>query len=100
VQREYRMPAVSCFYQLLFFNGNELLLLLLLLLLFILTANGFSPGGSSTTIRHNTQNNTTIKRNIAHKTTHTHTINTIHRMKIQQSQLQLYEVALIKISTL
>jgi energy-coupling factor transporter transmembrane protein EcfT len=30
-------------------------LLLLLLLLFILTANGFSPGGSGTTIRHNTQ---------------------------------------------
>jgi hypothetical protein len=40
-----------------------------LLLLFILTANGFSPGGSGTTIRHNiqttdiTQNNTTIKQN-------------------------------------
>jgi hypothetical protein len=25
------------------------------LLIFILTANGFSPGGSGTTIRHNTQ---------------------------------------------
>jgi hypothetical protein len=38
--------------------------------LFILTANGILPGGSDTTIRHNT-NNTTIKRNTAHKTTHT-----------------------------
>jgi hypothetical protein len=52
-------------------------LLLLLLLLFILTANGFLPGGSGNTIRHNkqithiTQNNATIKRNTAHKTTHT-----------------------------
>jgi hypothetical protein len=59
----------------------------------------FSPGGSGTTIRHNTQithitqNNTTIKQNTAHKTTHT--INTLHRMKIQQSQLQLYEIVLI-----
>jgi hypothetical protein len=49
----------------------------IILLLSILTANGFSPGGSDTTIRHNiqtthiTQNNTTIKRNTAHKTTHT-----------------------------
>jgi hypothetical protein len=49
---------------------------LLLLLLFILTANGFLPGGNGNTIRHNkqithiTQNNTTIKRNTAHKTTH------------------------------
>jgi hypothetical protein len=32
--------------------------LLLLLLLFILAATGFVPGGSGTTIRHNTQNNT------------------------------------------
>jgi hypothetical protein len=38
------------------------------ILLFILTANGFSPSGSGTTIKHNTQttqinkNNTTIKR--------------------------------------
>jgi hypothetical protein len=38
-----------------------------------LTANGFSSGGSGTTIRHNTQithiiqNNTTIKRNTVHK---------------------------------
>jgi hypothetical protein len=44
------------------------------ILLFILTANGFLPGGSDNTIRHNkqithvTQNNTTIKRNTAHKT--------------------------------
>jgi hypothetical protein len=35
-----------------------LLLLLLLIYLFILTTNGFVPGGSGTTIRHNTQNNT------------------------------------------
>jgi hypothetical protein len=49
-----------------------------LLLLFILTANGFIPGGSSTTMRHITQNNTTIKRNTAHKSTHT--IHTIHNM--------------------
>jgi hypothetical protein len=47
------------------------------ILLFILTANGFLPSGSGNTIRHNkklthiTQNNTTIKRNTAHKTTHT-----------------------------
>jgi hypothetical protein len=47
--------------------------LVLLLLLFILTANGFLPGGSGYTIRHNklithiTQNNTTIKRNTTHK---------------------------------
>jgi hypothetical protein len=55
-------------------------------------------GGSGTTIRHNiqtthiTQNNTTIKRNTLHKTTHT--INTLHRMNIQQSQLQLYKVVM------
>jgi hypothetical protein len=66
---------------------NKIMLVVLtklVLLLFILTANGFSPGGSGTTIRHDkqithiTQNNTTIKRNTAHKTTHT--INTLHRM--------------------
>jgi hypothetical protein len=63
--------------------------------LFILTAKGFSPGVVGTAIRHNTQithitqNNTTIERNTAHKTTPT--INTLHRMKIQQSQLQLYK---------
>jgi hypothetical protein len=31
---------------------------LLFLLFIILTANGFVPGGSGTTITHNTQNNT------------------------------------------
>jgi hypothetical protein len=31
------------------------LLLLLVVVLYILTANGFSPGGSGTAIRHNTQ---------------------------------------------
>jgi hypothetical protein len=46
------------------------------LLLFILTANGFLPSGSGTTVGHNTQithitqNNTTLKQNTAHKTTH------------------------------
>jgi hypothetical protein len=56
----------------------------ILLLLFILTANGFLPGGSRTTIRHNTQitqntqNNTTIKRNTGHKSTHT--LHTLHKM--------------------
>jgi hypothetical protein len=71
---------------------------------YILTANGFSPGGSGTTIRHNTQtthitqNNTTFKQNTVHK--NTHTMNTLHRMKIQQSQLQLYKVVLIEISML
>jgi hypothetical protein len=81
--------------------GRDGMIILSRILLFILTANGFSPGGSGTTIRHNTQtthitqNNITIKRNTVHKTTHT--INTLHRMKIQQSQLQLYKVTLIKI---
>jgi hypothetical protein len=71
------------------------------ILLFILTAYGVSPGGSSTTIRHSTQtthitqNNTAMKQNTVHKTTHT--INTLHKIKIQQSQLQLYKVILIKI---
>jgi hypothetical protein len=54
-------------------------------LLFILTANGVLPGGSGNTIRHNkqvthiTQNNTMIKRNTAHETTHT-IKDTLHRM--------------------
>jgi hypothetical protein len=42
-----------------------------LLLLFILTANGFVPGGSGTTIRHNTQNNTPLTQNTAQKITKT-----------------------------
>jgi hypothetical protein len=56
-----------------------------IILLFILTANGFLPGGSGNTIRQNkeithiTQNNATIKRNTAHKTTHT-IKDTLHRM--------------------
>jgi hypothetical protein len=64
---------------------GKALLLLLLLLLIILTANGFLPGGSGNKIRHKkqithiTQNNTTIKRNTAHKTTHTMK-DTLHRM--------------------
>jgi hypothetical protein len=61
-----------------------------LLLLFILTANGFLPGGSSTTIRYNiqitriTQNNTMIKRNTAHNKGHT------TQNAYNESQLQLY----------
>jgi hypothetical protein len=56
-------------------------IIFIILLLFILTANGFLSGRSSTTIRHNTQithiahNNTMIKRNTAHKFTHT-----LHKM--------------------
>jgi hypothetical protein len=54
------------------------------ILLFLLTAKGYLPGGSGTTIRHNTQtthsaqNNTTIKQNTTHQTTPT--INILHRM--------------------
>jgi hypothetical protein len=57
----------------------------IIFLLFILTANGFLPGGSGNSIRHKkqikhiTQNNTMIKRNTAHKTTHT-IKDTLHRM--------------------
>jgi hypothetical protein len=64
-------------------------IILIIIYLFILTATGFLSGGSGNTIRHNkqithiTQNNTTIKRNTAHKTTYTikdklHIMNTIN----------------------
>jgi hypothetical protein len=43
-----------------------LLVLVLLLLLLILPANGFVPGGSCTTIRHNTQNNTPHSKKTQH----------------------------------
>jgi hypothetical protein len=81
------------------------------LLLFILTANGFLPGGSSTTIRHITQVTHTshkithhTQKNTAHKTTQTikdtlHTMNTMQiQLQIQQIQLQLqlYKLILIK----
>jgi hypothetical protein len=62
-----------------------------LCLLFILTANGVSPGGNGNTIRHNkqithiAQNNTTIKRNTTHKTTHT--IKDTTQNKYKQSQI-------------
>jgi hypothetical protein len=62
----------------------EKLTVIIIILLFTLTANGFLPGGSRTTIKYNTQithitqNNTTIKGNIAHKSTHT--IHTLHKM--------------------
>jgi hypothetical protein len=44
---------------------------LLLLLLFILTANGFSPGGSGTTIIHNTQHTSHKIRQRSNETQHT-----------------------------
>jgi hypothetical protein len=37
---------------------HVLLFIYLFIYLFSLTANGFVPGGSGTTIRHNTQSNT------------------------------------------
>jgi hypothetical protein len=58
---------------------------ILLLFLFILTANGFLPGGSGTTIRHNTQitHITQIthhtQTDTAHKTTQT-IKDTLHTM--------------------
>jgi hypothetical protein len=72
----------------------------IILLLFIITANGFSLGGSDTTIEHNkqithfTQNNTTIKRNTAHKTTNNKGHTTQNEYK--QSQLKLYKLILLK----
>jgi hypothetical protein len=52
------------------------------LLLFILTENGFLPGGSGTTIRHNTQITHHVQTKHKHKTIQTikdtlHTMNTI-----------------------
>jgi hypothetical protein len=44
---------------------------------------------------HITQNNTTIKRNTAHKTIHT-IKDTLHRMNTNKSQLQLYKLILIR----
>jgi hypothetical protein len=44
--------------------------LLLLLLLFILIANGFLPGGSGNTIRHNTQISHITQNNIPHSNKH------------------------------
>jgi hypothetical protein len=73
------------------------ILLLLLLLLFNLTANGFLPGGSGTTRRHNTQKctyhtkyHTTLKPNTAHKATQTmkdtlRTMNTTQKKKVKLS---------------
>jgi hypothetical protein len=64
---------------------KELNLKFWLLLFIFLTANGVLPGGSGNRIRHNKQithipqNNTTIKRNTAHKTTHT-IKDTLHRI--------------------
>jgi hypothetical protein len=89
------------------YEGWRLLLLLLLLLLFILTANEFLSGGSGTTIRHNTQithiiqNNTTIKRNTAHKSTHTiHTLHKMNKLSLEYNNHNYHKVALINISML
>jgi hypothetical protein len=60
------------------------------LLLFVLTSTGFLPGGSGTTVRHNTKIHishkcsTTLKQNAAHKATPTikdtlHTMSTTRR---------------------
>jgi hypothetical protein len=63
-----------------------------IIIIIILTVNGFLPGGSRNTIKHNkhithiTQNNTTIKRNTSHKTTHT--IKDTTQNEYKQSQLQ------------
>jgi hypothetical protein len=73
---------------------------LLLLLLFTLTANRFLPGGSGTTIRHNTQithttqNNTALKQNITQIYTNneghtTHNEYNAIQLQLQQIQLQL-----------
>jgi hypothetical protein len=35
-----------------------IVIIIIIIIIIILTANGFVPGGSGTTIRHNTQNNT------------------------------------------
>jgi hypothetical protein len=88
---------LKCGFKLTDFSEEHSVSLFIILLLFILTANGVSPGGSGTTIRHNTQvthitqNNATIKRNTLHKTAHI--ITNLHRMKMHnhnyntQSQL-------------
>jgi hypothetical protein len=70
-------------------------------LLFILTANGFLPGGSRTTIRHNTQI-THIKQNTHHAQTKQSTQNYTHNKEhtTHCEQLQLYKLILIKLSTL
>jgi hypothetical protein len=50
--------------------------IIIIFIIVYLTADGFLPGCSGYTVRHNkqithiTQNNTTIKRNTAHKATH------------------------------
>jgi hypothetical protein len=71
-------------------NENHTLLLLLLLL-FIWTANGFVPGGSGTTVRHNTQNNTPHSKHNTqnYKKRKGHILNTTNTITIQiQLQIQ------------
>jgi hypothetical protein len=72
------------------------------ILLFLLTANGFLPDGSGTTVRHNTQNNTSRSKktqNTKLQKTIKGTLHTMNTMQIQL-QLQLYKLILIKISIL
>jgi hypothetical protein len=47
------------------------IIIIIIIIIIILTANGFVPGGSGTTIRHNTQNNTPHSKNTTHKITKT-----------------------------
>jgi hypothetical protein len=61
-------------------------IIIFVLLLFILTANGFVPGGSGNTIRHNTQNNTAHSNKTAHKITKT--IKDIYYTQYIQIKLQ------------
>jgi hypothetical protein len=62
---------------------------IIIIIIIILTANGVLPGGSGYTIRHNTQNNTTIKRNTAQNYTH----NKGHTTQIEYKQSQLQTIS-------
>jgi hypothetical protein len=58
------LPLINATWQLCDCVGQEAFNVYLFISLFTLTANGFLPGGSGTTIRHNTPSNT------SHKLTH------------------------------
>jgi hypothetical protein len=65
----------GCFYEMTsheYVEAMKIIILLFLLLLFILTANGFLPGGSGITIRHNTHhtNNTPCSNKTQHTKLH------------------------------
>jgi predicted metalloprotease len=73
-----------------------IIIIIIIIYVFILNADEFLPGGSGTTVRHNTQiTHTTLKQNTAHKTKQTkkdllHTNNTVEiKLQLQQIQLQL-----------